>query len=156
VVLFCEIIEHLLSDPVHALLEIRRILKPGGILVLTTPNVARLDNVRKIIAGENVYDPYSGYGPYGRHNREYTSQDVFSLLNANGFNVTTMFTADVNPGHTSSSVSLESIAPLVKHRQPDLGQYIFCQSNINQDSKRLPAVRPDWLYRSMQSSGANS
>jgi glycosyltransferase involved in cell wall biosynthesis/SAM-dependent methyltransferase len=149
VVLFCEIIEHLLSDPVHALIEIRRVMKPGGIMVLTTPNVARLDNVRKIIAGENVYDPYSGYGPYGRHNREYTPQDLFSLLTANGFNVRTMFTADVNPGHTSSSVSVESVAPLVKHRRLDLGQYIFSQSGINQDSKRLAPVRPDWLYRSM-------
>jgi glycosyltransferase involved in cell wall biosynthesis/SAM-dependent methyltransferase len=149
VVLFCEIIEHLLSDPVHALIEIRRILKPGGILVLTTPNVTRLDNVRKILAGENIYDPYSGYGPYGRHNREYTQEDLFNLLTANGFSVRTLFTANVNPGHTSSSVSLDKVASLVRHRQPDLGQYIFCQCNVNQESKRLPPVRPDWLYRSM-------
>jgi glycosyltransferase involved in cell wall biosynthesis/SAM-dependent methyltransferase len=149
VVLFCEIIEHLQSDPVHALLEIRRVLKPGGILVLTTPNVARLDNVRKVIAGENIYDPYSGYGPYGRHNREYTPQDLVSLLSANGFNVRTLFTADVNPGHTSSSVSVQTVAPLVRHRQPDLGQYIFCQSSIQKASKKQPAVRADWLYRSM-------
>jgi glycosyltransferase involved in cell wall biosynthesis/SAM-dependent methyltransferase len=149
VVLFCEIIEHLLSDPVHALLEIRRVLKPGGTLVLTTPNVVRLDNVRKIIGGENVYDPYSGYGPYGRHNREYTQEDLFSLLSANGFSVGTMFTADVNPGHTSSSVPLERVAPLVRHRQTDLGQYIFCQSSVNQATKELPPVRPNWLYRSM-------
>jgi glycosyltransferase involved in cell wall biosynthesis/SAM-dependent methyltransferase len=149
VVLFCEIIEHLLSDPVHAVVEIRRVLKPGGILVLTTPNVVRLDNVRKIIGGENVYDPYSGYGPYGRHNREYTQEELFSLLSANGFGVSTMFTADVNPGHTSSSVSLDRIAPLVRHRQTDLGQYIFCQSSVNQATKKLPPVRPPWLYRSM-------
>ncbi|HKC64331.1 MAG TPA: glycosyltransferase [Pyrinomonadaceae bacterium] len=149
VVLFCEIIEHLLYDPVHALTEIKRILKPGGVLVLTTPNVARLDNVRKIIAGENVYDPYSGYGPYGRHNREYTQEDLFNLLTANGFEVRTMFTADVNPGHTSSSVPLSTVMPLVSHRPTDLGQYIFCQCVVNQESKSLPAVRPSWLYRSM-------
>jgi glycosyltransferase involved in cell wall biosynthesis/SAM-dependent methyltransferase len=149
VVLFCEIIEHLLSDPVHALIEIRRILKPGGVVVLTTPNVARLDNVRKIISGENIYDPYSGHGPYGRHNREYTQEDLFNLLSANGFTVRTLFTANVNPGPTSSSVSLERVAPLVRGRQTDLGQYIFCQCSVNQDSKHLPPVRPDWLYRSM-------
>ncbi|MEK6280509.1 MAG: glycosyltransferase [Acidobacteriota bacterium] len=149
VVLFCEIIEHLQSDPVHALVEIRRVLKPRGILVLTTPNVGRLDNVRKVIAGENIYDPYSGYGPYGRHNREYTPQDLVSLLSANGFNVRTLFTADVNAERSSSRVSIETVAPLVRHRQPDLGQYIFCQSSIQKAARKQPAVRPDWLYRSM-------
>ena len=148
VVLFCEVIEHLLSDPVHALTEIRRVLKPGGDLIVTTPNVARLDNVRKIIAGENVYDPYSGHGPYGRHNREYTQVDLFNLLTSNGFTIRTMFTADVNPGPTST-VPLSTIAHLVKHRQTDLGQYIFCRSSVNHESKATVASRPRWLYRSM-------
>src|SRR4051812_42837782 len=44
-VLFCEIIEHLLMDPLHALREINRVLEPGGLLVLTTPNAARIGNV---------------------------------------------------------------------------------------------------------------
>ena len=149
VILFCEIIEHLLSDPVHALTEIKRVLKPGGTLVLTTPNAARLDNVRKVIAGENVYDPYSGYGPYGRHNREYVPEDLFGLLSSNGFNIRSLFTADVHPGHPSSSVSLSSIAPLVKDRSTDLGQYIFCQCSVNRQSKQLPPVMPPWLYRSI-------
>lgn len=151
VVLFCEIIEHLLSDPVHAITEIRRVLKPGGILVLTTPNVGRLENVRKVIAGENIYDPYSGYGPYGRHNREYTPQDLGSLLSANGFNVRTLFTADVSVEPSTTSGSPNDFAPLVRHRQTDLGQYIFCQSSINKESKQLSPVRPAWLYRSMHS-----
>jgi glycosyltransferase involved in cell wall biosynthesis/SAM-dependent methyltransferase len=148
-VLFCEIIEHLLSDPVHALLEIRRVLKPGGSLILTTPNVARLENAQRMIAGENIYDPYSGYGPYGRHNREYTQMDLSSLLRANGFIVTTMFTANVNTSGTNARIQSDAIGLLLRHRQSDLGQYIFCRCSVNQESKLLPAVRPTWLYRSL-------
>ena len=152
VVLFCEIIEHLLTDPVHALHEIKRILKPGGDLVLTTPNVARLENARKIIGGENVYDPYSGHGPYGRHNREYTQEDLFSLLTGNGFTVRTIFTADVHPETSGSAVSLRALAPLLKDRQTDLGQYIFCRCSVNQESKTSAKYRPDWLYRNITKS----
>ncbi|HVS82609.1 MAG TPA: glycosyltransferase [Pyrinomonadaceae bacterium] len=149
VVLFCEIIEHLLSDPVHALTEIRRVLKPGADLVLTTPNIARLENARKIIAGENVYDPYSGHGPYGRHNREYTQEDLFSLLTANGFTVGTIFTANVHPETAGSSVSLSTLVPLLKNRQTDLGQYIFCRCSVTREAKEVAPLRPDWLYRNL-------
>ncbi|HEY6187701.1 MAG TPA: glycosyltransferase [Pyrinomonadaceae bacterium] len=152
VVLFCEIIEHLLADPVHALIEIRRVLRPGGTLVITTPNVARLDNVCKLIGGENIYDPYSGYGPYGRHNREYNKHDLYRLLTANDFHVNHIFTADVHDRYADSYVDLEKIKPLVAHRAPDLGQYIFCQSTIGDGAAAAPTVRPDWLYRSYRQS----
>ena len=39
-VLACEILEHFLHDPVHMLVEVRRILDDGGTLILTTPNAA--------------------------------------------------------------------------------------------------------------------
>ncbi|HEX8137155.1 MAG TPA: glycosyltransferase [Pyrinomonadaceae bacterium] len=152
VVLFCEIIEHLLSDPVHALVEIRRVLRPGGTLVITTPNVARLDNVCKIIGGENIYDPYSGYGPYGRHNREYNKHDLHRLLTANGFRVEQIFSADVHDRYADTYAQLEQIKPLVRHRAADLGQYIFCQSTVAEGARSAPVVRPDWLYRSYRES----
>ena len=147
-VLFCEIIEHLLSDPVHTLTEIRRVLKSTGVMVLTTPNAARLENVCKMVAGVNIYDAYSGYGPYGRHNREYTKHDLFLLLSANGFQIETLFTADVHDDFANTSSVLPDLESLVASRQPDLGQYIFCRSNLEANAKSLAAVRPEWLFRS--------
>jgi hypothetical protein len=37
----CESIEHLLRDPLHMLLESWRVLKDGGLFVLTTPNTSK-------------------------------------------------------------------------------------------------------------------
>jgi len=144
-VLFCEIIEHLLMDPAGVLREIRRVLKPGGHLILTTPNVARLENVARLLSGSNVYDPYSGYGPYGRHNREYNMHELSLLLSATGFRVERMFTADVHENNACDFFELSRYSSLLQFRSGDLGQYVFLRARPDgQDSRRKPA----WLYRS--------
>ncbi|MBD3304909.1 methyltransferase domain-containing protein [candidate division KSB3 bacterium] len=86
-VLFCEILEHLLMNPTHALAEIHRVLKPDGLLLITTPNVLACQNVLKLAIGRNIYDRYSPHGIYGRHNREYTPLEVTRLLQSCGFDI---------------------------------------------------------------------
>jgi SAM-dependent methyltransferase len=146
VVIFAEIIEHLLNDPCKVLREIKRVLKPNGTLILTTPNVARLENVTRLISGTNIYDPYSGYGPYGRHNREYNRHELDQLLRFEGYEPTACFTADVNDNNAQAFCDVEKIADLLKFRESDLGQYIFIKAiaRTNENSEKKPA----WLYRS--------
>lgn len=144
-VIFAEIIEHLLNDPCIVLREISRVLKPEGHLILTTPNVARLENVTRLIAGENIYDPYSGYGPYGRHNREYNRHESVMLLRHEGFEPEVHFTADVHTNNAAAYASLSAVSSLVQFRSPDLGQYIFIRAK---KTGQMPVNRPVWLFRS--------
>jgi SAM-dependent methyltransferase len=145
VVLFCEIIEHLLNDPCKVLREIKRILRKDGTLVLTTPNVGRIENVARLIVGTNINDGYSAFGPYGRHNREYNKHELHLLLTYLGFTIDEMFSADVHDNMTGSYLDPDKFGHLIEYRKHDLGQYIFVRArNTGVDRGNKPA----WLYRS--------
>ncbi len=82
-VLFTEILEHLVYDPRPLVQEIFRVLKPGGEVVVSTPNAARIGNRLKALMGHNINpQPHHFYfpNPYMRHNREYTLQEVVDLF----------------------------------------------------------------------------
>jgi len=96
-VLFCEILEHLLLDPDRAVGEMARIVKPGGFLVISTPNATRLPKLYSLALGRNVYDGYSPHGPYGRHNREYTLSEVIELMGRHGFEADHVDVRNVEP-----------------------------------------------------------
>lgn len=110
IVLCCEIIEHLTLNPTHMLYEIHRMLKPDGYLIITTPNVLRFTNVLRFLTGKNIYDPYSGYGAYGRHNREYTLEELVFLLRECNYDVVKACAKDIH-SHSVLERIISSINP---------------------------------------------
>lgn len=101
-ILFSEVLEHLAFSPVPVLAEFRRVLKPGGILLLTTPNVFSSGNrLRMLLGHENIYTSLDQYleGPsFSIHWREYSMSEVQRLLQLSGLDVviSSYFNANLN------------------------------------------------------------
>jgi glycosyltransferase involved in cell wall biosynthesis/SAM-dependent methyltransferase len=96
-----ELIEHLFEDPMHLMSQVNRILKPGGHLVLTTPNIAALRGISGILQGYHpgffhaYIRPAEGTGEVdARHNREYAPREIQQLLENSGFEVTVLETGE--------------------------------------------------------------
>lgn len=87
-VLCNEVIEHLPQSPIPSLKEIFRVLKKGGYVMVTTPNITRSINRVKMLLGKNIMYPTSvffennggGNNIYHRHNREYTLDELEKLF----------------------------------------------------------------------------
>jgi len=135
-VLFCEVLEHLPQDPVHALREVHRVLRDGGYLLLTTPNAARWDNLLRAISGDNTYDTLSGYGVYGRHNREYTKAELVDLVVGCGYEVVSVVDCDVGARQRSGAVPRRA-------RRDSRGEQLLLLARATGSP---PWYYPTWLY----------
>jgi glycosyltransferase involved in cell wall biosynthesis/SAM-dependent methyltransferase len=100
-VLSCELIEHLFGDPMHMMSEINRILKPGGHILITTPNLGSLRAISGILQGyhPSFFPAYirprkEGEEPEARHNREYVPMEIQHLLTDSGFEMVRLETGE--------------------------------------------------------------
>ncbi|HXQ90476.1 MAG TPA: class I SAM-dependent methyltransferase [Acidimicrobiales bacterium] len=92
IVIISELIEHLV-DTDTALAEVRRVLVPGGRLLLSTPNLAAWYNRGLLFCGvQPIFTEVSLRGIYGRpghevvgHLRVFTRRALAALLHAHGF-----------------------------------------------------------------------
>src|SRR6185437_15306135 len=79
-VLSMAVIEHIPHTPRLFLESLVSHVKPGGILVLDTPNIARYWNRKRLAAGDTIHQDiekqYASDIPYEGHHREYTRAEM--------------------------------------------------------------------------------
>jgi hypothetical protein len=122
-----EILEHL-ATPALFLSECWRVLRPGGVLYLTTPNVVDLRGRARALLGRSPQSHLFGIGRTFRmnewvHRREYAPDEVTRLLEAAGFGVDGLHTW--TPSRAEGGRGAGGwLAPLL-NRLPGLGGTIF-------------------------------
>jgi SAM-dependent methyltransferase len=88
IVLYCEVIEHLVYDPTHTLVEAHRVLKKGtGTLLLSTPNALCYTLLWRMLTGRNPFPGYSGHSLYARHHRLFSTDELAYLCRRIGYQV---------------------------------------------------------------------
>jgi len=149
-VLCCELIEHLAADPMHMMAEINRILKPGGHLVLTTPNIGSLRAIAAILEG---YHPgfFPAYirprpaeeEPEARHNREYTPKEVARLLIDAGFEVVRLETGPFRDEPKPEHAWVLHLLRRYRFDEELRGEGIYA---VGRKTGPVRVRFPDWLY----------
>ena len=148
-VLVCEMIEHLLYDPMFMLLEIRRVLEEGGRMLISTPNLASIASVASLLEGRDnpqIFSIYTRPRPGEEadipHVREYTADELGRTVQAAGFELETLFTENIPEydHHRRLLGFLQENGYDIRLR----GEQTYC---IGIKREALPVVRyPRWLY----------
>lgn len=97
-VVCCQVLEHFTHSHLPAVKEMRRVLKPGGIIEVDVPNVGSFRNRSRMLRGKNITYDYEEHYLYAvpvlhkglsfyplRHNREFTKSELETLIRAAGF-----------------------------------------------------------------------
>ncbi len=146
IVLFSEILEHITFNPVEMWRQLYRLLKPGGRIVLTTPNFYSLDGrwfweLRRILKGRGgglSVDYILQTNTMGPHWKEYCARELyeyFALLSPD-FMISRTIQCNCYPPRSK-------LRELIQEWLKPMSQYLFVEVDLK-EKKRGIVVEPHW------------
>jgi SAM-dependent methyltransferase len=84
VIVFAEVLEHLHTSPALVLGYLARHVKPGGSIIVQTPNAAAVQRRVKLLLGRNPYELIREDATNPGHFREYTGRELRAYAEAVG------------------------------------------------------------------------
>lgn len=75
-IIFCEVVEHVPVAPEYQILLLSSLLKPGGRLLISTPNGVNWYNRLKMFIGRNPFEKIRFNANNPGHFREYTEKEI--------------------------------------------------------------------------------
>lgn len=85
IMLFCETMEHLYTMPERILSRLKSHLKPGGVIIVQTPNGVQWRHRARMLMGRNPFARINE--SRDSHYREYTAVEICEIATAAGFDV---------------------------------------------------------------------
>jgi SAM-dependent methyltransferase len=149
-----EIFEHLYRQPWMLFAEAWRCLRPGGHLLVTTPNGHSIDRLLQWIKRGSTGMGFNPHAPSVRHAREYSIEEISDIVRSQGFVVHQVFTR--NYSHITEEGFPGALGPFKRllyralHRLSERktgllrnrGQQIFL---LAIRSTRRPTAPPEWM-----------
>jgi len=92
--IFTEVFEHMVLPPKQVFLPIRRVTRDGGMLIFSTPNIAKIQNRIRLVRGQGILAPiawvlrddFEDESPHGLgHIREYSIHELCELASRYGY-----------------------------------------------------------------------
>lgn len=100
-VIFMDVLEHLKLPPGRTIVTLASLIKQGGALVLTAPNLARYENIAKLIGGKSILEAFREDLPdeadvtdHVGHIREYTIAEVIEYVENSGLVIEQLLTCN--------------------------------------------------------------
>ena len=149
--LLLEVVEHFVADPMRVLLETGRILRLGGLLLITTPNAASADCLLRLLREEQPahFVPYRRE-PRSRHNREHVLPELERLAAVAGFEVVGASTWPPGRGSVRWLVRLLRLLGRARIQDDRLGEaiYLLLRKVRDVDGDALPPAQryPEPVY----------